>query len=156
MVKHLVWYLWVNYAFQCAFFLKKFSHGFFSSMFFPEKVFYSALFISAPGRSSTYELQSASQCHSRFFQCHLRRTPSALSPPPCTPCHLKRERVVRDHEHSSRIWYGGLGHFKRKQCYRVMSGICCVLFSSNVLGVTVWTRGRCNQTGKGKKRGTIK
>ncbi len=52
----------------------------------------SALFISAPVRSSTYELQSASQCHSRFFQYRLRHTPSALSPPPCTPCHLKRER----------------------------------------------------------------
>lgn len=68
--------------------------------YFPQRK--CSVLISTPGRSSTSELRSASRCRSRFFQYHLRRTPSALSHSPCTPCPLRRktERVIREDENT--------------------------------------------------------
>lgn len=133
----------------------------YKTFFFPQ--IKCSILISTPGRSSTSELRSASQCRSRFFQYRLRHTPSALSHPPCTLCPLrkkrerkrKRKRVIREDEHTVPGFDTVVGFIWKENSLiewhhqRLES----VLSHWNVLCscTRAWTQGRCNQMGKGSE-----
>lgn len=167
VVKHLVWYRSQLQFSVC--FLPCIRQEVLTWIFPRESALFllilSALFISAPGQSSTYDLQSASQCHSRFFQCRLRHTPSALSPPPCTPCHLKRERVMSTVPGFDTVVWVILKEssviewcHQREPQQGVWNLLCSALIKCSVFWALSSEQegGMCNQTGKGKKGGTIK
>lgn len=120
--------------------------------YFPQRK--CSVLIPTPGRSSTSELRSASQCRSRFFQYHLRRTPSALSHSPCTPCPLRRktERVIREDENTvpgfdTEVW------FILKESSGIINvwNLFCFHWNVPCFSTRAWTQVWRNQTGKGRE-----